>query len=347
MNKIVIILTENCNANCEYCYVNKRKRTTTKENIAKCLLFLKKVSNPEMNVQIILSGGEPFLEYGLIKYAVSKSRNFFGDDLSIDIPTNGILLDTAKLEFLKKNKVNLSISIDGLKQQNTNRALNSGGDTFHVLEKKIPLLLKYRDNIRLRITITPKFSASMYKCFVGLYKKGFIKFDVKPAMGRYWSDRHIKNYLINLRKIIYFSHKNNINLKVLSEENATPKKAYRCGSIENEMMVDSDGDIYPCLFFLTFNKKARKKYKLGNVNNKHFHIGNPTVKKLLNFKICHSFKNFCQNCVKSKACSMFCLSVNIKTKKKDKRVAISSFKLERGREFLIKKASFNNKNLFP
>lgn len=104
-----IVLTEKCNLNCSYCYIEQKDNMMSEE------VFLKHFETFSQDYIIDLFGGEPLLNWDLIKFITgkcltsSKSRC-----MGINLYSNGLLLDQEKTDFIKEFDINFFWSYDGL-----------------------------------------------------------------------------------------------------------------------------------------------------------------------------------------------------------------------------------------
>ena len=108
MIQIYFLLSSECNLNCSFCI----RRTAKKEvmPLQNAIKALEKVSSEYSNVQLIISGGEPFLYPNfdeIIEYACTRFR-------SVYINTNGTQCNS-KISFLTRfaDKITVQVSIDG------------------------------------------------------------------------------------------------------------------------------------------------------------------------------------------------------------------------------------------
>lgn len=102
--------------------------------------FIFTQNNWAEKVNIIFIGGEPLLEFPLIKkivlYINQKARQF-DVKLSYDITTNGMLLNEEILAFFKKHKIKFLLSLDGLPScHDTHRKTLAGKGSFWKTAKK-------------------------------------------------------------------------------------------------------------------------------------------------------------------------------------------------------------------
>ena len=111
----------------------------TWETAKKAIDFLREhsVDSPEVNIGFY--GGEPLLEFPLLKKAVEYSeQQFEGKKLTFNITTNGTLLNDEMIYFFQDHDVSLMISLDGPKEINDkNRVFANGKGTFDTVAKQI------------------------------------------------------------------------------------------------------------------------------------------------------------------------------------------------------------------
>ncbi|MBW2977575.1 radical SAM protein [Candidatus Woesearchaeota archaeon] len=248
-NLLVLILTYKCNLGCSYCPTIKANRIM-KWGVAKRSLDLfSKLNSSDLEIKFF--GGEPLLEFELIKKIVKYNKSF-NKNFKYELTTNGILLDKRKIDFLKKNNFELRVSIDGDKKtQLSGRGKNAG----KVLEK---LNEKDKEYVIVNIVISPKNVNKFYDNFKFLYSKGFRKFNLLPALFNDWSARKITEFKRQLTKIIPFVKEKRIYIK--------NKDILKTQYLFNEgIVVDYDGAIYNSNDILI---KYFEKYK-SKLNSKN------------------------------------------------------------------------------
>ena len=121
LNMMILQVTQNCNLRCKYCvysgsYVNRthmNKRMSVETAIAAIKFFYDHSLNSD-SVTIGFYGGEPLLEYELIKQCVAYAEEIFaGKKLSFNMTSNATLLTEESVLFLAAHDFNLTISLDG------------------------------------------------------------------------------------------------------------------------------------------------------------------------------------------------------------------------------------------
>lgn len=176
-------ITENCNMRCKYCiysgqYYLARTHSCAKMNIKTALnaidFFFAHNKKRVDNVAITFFGGEPLLNFKLIKqcveYARDKNRRQ-KQKLEFSITTNGTLLNDNTIDFLKREKIILGISIDGPKEiHDCNRVFKNGQGTFDLIMKNILNIKKrypqyYDQFVSFIVTIAPPFELLKREAF--------------------------------------------------------------------------------------------------------------------------------------------------------------------------------------
>lgn len=260
ISRLFLVLTLDCNMECSYCYVNKKKEKMSIETAKKAidLLFNAKGDNKT----IVFFGGEPLLEKGLIKdtvvYSRKKSRES-GKSLSLMVETNGIFLDDEILTFFEKNKVKVSVSFDGKFHDNF-RKLKGGIPSSRHVESSLEKIKSYPFLMReLRVIITSA-GDGLFDSVTSLHRKGFSKFRLNIVY-EMMDDPKIENLRSEMKKIsIYAETNRDISLAgEPPEENAD----FNCG-ISSSMLVRCDGTVVPCEAFIN---SANSMHVLGSINN--------------------------------------------------------------------------------
>lgn len=157
VEKITLQVTRQCNLRCDYCaysggYYNRFHENTrmTLETAKKSIDFLIEHSSDNDLVNIGFYGGEPLIEFELIKqciaYAEAKSH---GKKLYFSITTNGTLLED-KLDYFNSHDIYITISLDGPREihDQTRRTCNNEGSydkvmhVLHIINNQYPQLFK-------------------------------------------------------------------------------------------------------------------------------------------------------------------------------------------------------------
>lgn len=126
LDTICLQVTQNCNLRCEYCVYsetnNEKQRShssgrMSEETMRKAIDFLHARSRYAKNIIVSFYGGEPLLEFPLIKKGIAYAEERFeGRSLTFNITTNGTLLVPEVADHLFAHNTHLTISLDGPKE---------------------------------------------------------------------------------------------------------------------------------------------------------------------------------------------------------------------------------------
>ena len=115
---VSIFPTNKCNAKCDYCFEKGIKQVDmTMETAEQTISFIKKIY-PEKNLQIMWFGGEPLLNFEIIKQ-ITLALKEYGYELTTHVTTNGSLLTQEMIDFFKKHysKISFQITIDDINEK--------------------------------------------------------------------------------------------------------------------------------------------------------------------------------------------------------------------------------------
>ncbi len=151
LQTLVLHVTEACNLGCLYCYHGpcgqpagpKRSMRLPVARKAVDFLFAHCADLPE--VVVVFFGGEPFLNFGLIRDVVGYAREKAaakGQRVQFAVTTNGTLLTPEIIDFIHANQVGVTVSLDGFERiQDRYRPFPDGGPSYRVILPGVRRLL--------------------------------------------------------------------------------------------------------------------------------------------------------------------------------------------------------------
>lgn len=321
-------VTDDCNFNCQYCFVKQKPNYMTfqvADDAVKWLLSNKNQNDNFSQYQITFFGGEPTLQWeNIIVPLVEKYPK-----INYSITTNGYLLNTNKIDFLKKHNFSVLLSMDGNKQtQEINRKKNS----FDKINSIIPYLIQKLPNSGYRGTIIPKTCQYTFENLNYVQSQGFKQCYFTIDIFNTWTEQNKKDLELELKKftlayidsfvnnkfLINFTPLTNMIITIIKKELGINIESAHCGLGEGYCSIDSKGDIYTCQAIVT-NDKYNSIFEIGNIyqgietqkhkilkehNSKNFFKENPQCSDcLLNFycknNMCITNNYICnQNCIK-------------------------------------------------
>ncbi|MFH0805268.1 MAG: radical SAM protein [Patescibacteria group bacterium] len=190
-------VTNNCNLDCDYCYITnkKDKRSMTIETAN---LFLSKLENTVKQhnlkfIQIKFAGGEPTMNKKVIIFIADEVQKRFVDNgifIQLRLITNGTLLDSKWIKLLKTYSIGFCISLDGVRKWNdATRPYKNGAGSFKQIHKNLKMCMEEglqpgilttitEENIegipllsRFLIDLNLRFRYAVYRDNSGNYKK--------------------------------------------------------------------------------------------------------------------------------------------------------------------------------
>lgn len=165
LSSVVLQLTQSCNFRCIYCpYTQENSLTRNHEDnymsweVAKQTIdFLHQHSVDSNYVSINFYGGEPLLQFDLIKKCVEYCHKAFnGKEHIFGITTNGTLLTDEICKYMEKESFSILVSLDGIKSTNDkNRKFkfNSEKSTFDKVIKKLRYINDHYPKLFKKVSI--------------------------------------------------------------------------------------------------------------------------------------------------------------------------------------------------
>jgi uncharacterized protein len=271
VNTIDLFLSQICNLSCIYCF-ERNNESLSGNNIKfmdsktaeRSIDFLINISNDNNNLHVCFFGGEPLLNFKILKHTVLYAERL-GDILNkkffFSLTTNATLLRDEVISFLIKHKIRILISLDGdLQTHNANRPFSNGTGSYSQIIKNLKKLRKNKFDYSARATVTLKDINNINSNYKHLLSLGFNNIHFEHALGKNGnfqinSDIDIevikKQYYLIAKKIIS-------NYKSGRKFSFTPitksigniisglKMNYSCFIGRGYLAIDVDGDIYLC-----------------------------------------------------------------------------------------------------
>ena len=320
-----LLISQDCNLRCEYCFASTgdfglgRKLMDFKTG-KKAIDFLLENSGDRENLELDFFGGEPLMNFDVVKqivvYARSKEKEY-NKNFRFTVTTNGILLDDDKIDFINKEMSNVVLSIDGRKEVNDNvrKRLDGTGCYDKIIERfKVLVDKRQHQNYYVRGTFT-KYNLDFAKDVFHLYEQGFDQISVEPVVSEAKmpyaiTERDLPKVFSEYEKLseqIIESDKNGKHFNFfhfmldLDQGPCAIKRLRGCGCGNEYVAINPDGDIYPCHQFVGI-----EEWKMGNLMDGTF----DTQKKKY-FADAHIYsKTDCRKCWARFYCSGGCNANN-------------------------------------
>ena len=158
-------IAHDCNLACKYCFAEEgeyhgRRELMSFEVGKKALDFLVKNSGNRVNLEVDFFGGEPLMNWEVVKQLVEYGRSLekpYNKKFRFTLTTNGVLLNDEIMEYLNKEMSNVVISLDGRKEVNDRmRPFRNGKGSYDLIVPKFKKLAESRNqtNYYIRGTFT-------------------------------------------------------------------------------------------------------------------------------------------------------------------------------------------------
>lgn len=310
-----------CNLNCAYCFASQGKyhgeRALMSFEVGKQALdFLMEHSGTRRNLEVDFFGGEPLMNWDVVKRLVEYARSVEKErnkNFRFTLTTNGVLIDDDVIEFANKEMSNVVLSLDGRKEINDRTRVDyAGNGSYDKIVPKFQKLVKARGgkNYYMRGTFThanPDFTNDVFH----MADLGFTELSMEPVVCKVDDPAALTKEDIEVVKQQYEILAKDM---LRREKDGKPitfyhymidltggpciyKRISGCGSGTEYMAVTPWGDLYPCHQFV-----GDDKFKLGDV----WHgVTNDTLRD--DFRSCNVYaRKECSDCWAKLYCSGGC-----------------------------------------
>ena len=310
-----------CNLNCAYCFASQGKyhgdRALMSFEVGKRALdFLIEHSGHRTNLEVDFFGGEPLMNWDVVKRLVAYGREqekLHNKKFRFTLTTNGMLIDDDVIEFANKEMHNVVLSLDGRKEVHDRlRKTASGKGSYDIIVPKFQKLVESRGGkgYYVRGTFTHN-NVEFTKDLFHMADLGFTELSMEPVVcapdepyALTEEDKQVlyDQYELLAKEMIRRKKAGNgftfyhymIDLK------AGPcvyKRISGCGSGTEYLAVTPWGELYPCHQFV-----GDPKYSMGDVWKG---VTNTALRD--EFKLCNAYaRPGCRDCWARMYCSGGC-----------------------------------------
>lgn len=310
-----------CNLNCSYCFASQGKyhgdRDVMSLDVGKRALdFLIENSGTRTNLEVDFFGGEPLMNFDVVKELVAYARireKETGKNFRFTLTTNGVLVDDDVIDFANREMSNVVLSLDGRKEVHDRFRVDFAGQgSWDKIVPKFQKFVKSRNNKNyyMRGTFThanPDFLEDIRE----MLSLGFTELSMEPVV---CADTDSSALTEADLPIVFEQYEKLAELMLERHRAGKPftfyhymidlkggpciyKRVSGCGSGTEYMAVTPWGDLYPCHQFV-----GEEQFKLGDIWT------GVTNKKVLNdFASCNVYSRpECEDCWAKLYCSGGC-----------------------------------------
>ncbi len=279
-------IAHTCNLNCSYCFASQGKyhgqRAVMSFEVGKqALVFLIANSQGRRNLEVDFFGGEPLMNFDVVKQLVAYARSRekeCGKNFRFTLTTNGVLIDDDVIDFANREMSNVVLSLDGRKEVHDRfRVDHAGKGSWEQIVPKFQKLVQAREgkNYYMRGTFThanPDFVADIRT----MLDLGFTELSMEPVV---CAPDDPSALTAEDLPIVLQQYEELAQLMLERRRAGRPftfyhymidlkggpciyKRVSGCGSGTEYMAVTPWGDLYPCHQFV-----GEEAFKLGDVYN--------------------------------------------------------------------------------
>lgn len=317
-------VSHDCNLKCKYCFASQGDFGGEKEMMSfevgkKAIDYLIANSGNRRNLEIDFFGGEPLMNFDVVKELVAYGRKVEkenGKNIRFTITTNGVLLDDDKIDYINEHMHNVVLSLDGRQEINDNMrpTVNDKG-SYDVIMPKFKKLVDKRPKDKyyyIRGTFT-RDNLDFSEDVLHFANEGFKLTSVEPVVGDESNpyalrEEDMDKVFAEYEKLAKQYAKRKLDgedftffhfVVDLNQGPCVIKRITGCGAGNEYLAVTPNGDIYPCHQFV-----GNDDFKLANILDDEVVI----PKEISNmFRDAHVYsKEDCKTCWNKFYCSGGC-----------------------------------------
>ncbi|MBQ4155863.1 MAG: thioether cross-link-forming SCIFF peptide maturase, partial [Clostridia bacterium] len=314
-------IAHSCNLNCSYCFAAQGKyhgadSLMSYETGKRALDFLIENSGDRHNLEVDFFGGEPLLNFPVVKRLVNYARSIekqHNKNFRFTLTTNGVLIDEDVIDFCNKEMDNVVLSLDGRREKHDffRKDLAGNGSYDKILPKFKEFVEKRGDkSYYMRGTFTHN-NVDFTEDIFHMADLGFKELSMEPVVCKpdeeyalTYEDlpKVLEQYEILAKEMIKRRRAGNgftfyHYMLDLTSGPCIYKRITGCGSGTEYMAVTPQGELYPCHQFV-----GDENYKLGDI-----FTGVTNKQKVDEFKLCNAYaKEECKDCFARLYCSGGC-----------------------------------------
>jgi len=321
LKALCLHVAHDCNLACTYCFAGEGeyhgpRGLMSYETGKRALDFLLENSGKRHNLEVDFFGGEPLMNWEVVKQLVAYGRSKeeeYNKKFRFTVTTNGVLLNDEIIDFCNKEMGNVVLSLDGRRQVNDRmRKSRNGKGSYDLIVPKFQDFVKKRGDgeYYMRGTYT-HYNTDFLSDLLHMADLGFTELSVEPVVAPPEADYALKEEDLP----VILEQYDELAKEMIRRERegrgftfyhymidleggpCIVKRVSGCGVGTEYMAVTPEGDLYPCHQFV-----GEEKYKLGNVWDG---VTRPEVRE--EFQLCNVYAHEeCKDCFAKMYCSGGC-----------------------------------------
>lgn len=277
--KYVLCITQRCNLACTYCYIGKNSSRMSLSTAAKIVDFMYANTPEEERIDVAFFGGEPLLEFGLIRSITNLIENhpeYDSERLELSIVTNGTIFSDEIARFVRQHNMVFGISCDGTPEiQDHFRRFVDNRPSSGVVEETIVAAVASLPSVMVNSVHHPDTLIHMPVAVDYFFSLGLRRIHLNPDYSARWTSRNIRHLpgvyaAIGQQFVDYYLRETPCYISLIDSKIAVILRggyqaAERCRMGRGEYAFSPNGNIYPCERLIQDGEE--NQHTIGNIDS--------------------------------------------------------------------------------
>lgn len=284
ITKAIIMLTNQCNLKCSYCFESHNSCHMSLETAKQIAQFLSNNCTGHQIAHITFFGGEPMLYFDKTIVPLVEWIQETNLPITYSMTTNGTLLNKENLSFLKDYNIRFMLSFDGVAQDN-NRIMKSKKSSYNTILNSWNDIQANQLCSMVRSTVTKDTLSSLYNNIKLMEQLQVKNYHVLPNLWEEWTEQDlavlqsqlqlyeeyiIENFEENKLPLLFSDYGHSF-WRIAATTSVSDRRSNfqclpenRCGmGVKGSCSIDTHGDIYGCHHITPLTRDS--EWYLGNV----------------------------------------------------------------------------------
>ncbi len=249
IRSLTLVVTEDCNFACSYCYKKKNQNRMTSATAKKALSFFLPFLTDSYDLNFY--GGEPLLCFDLIKETLSflsENNGEYGKKPQYSLTTNGSLITQDILQTLEAHGFSVVFSFDGYAQE-IHRKKGSFDQAVSNIEK---ILRCSNTKLEINSVFTPTTVGRISDSMAFIIGLGAKNINLSLSRIQSWDNHsleHLKEEMAALKKVLVAHYRKTQEIPVLGFRKRDDTGYFYCAGGQDRMAVTSEEHVWGCDLF--------------------------------------------------------------------------------------------------
>lgn len=258
--KCTLCVTLQCNLRCAYCYISKKHSVMSLDTAKRIVDFVFRSSRPDESINFGFFGGEPLLEFDLIRSIVSlvtAHPRFSAESVNFSLVSNGTIFDEQIADFILNHDLSFCVSSDGPPAvHDLARCFSDGTSSAYVVDRTIRRAVEVLPSLLVNSVYTPATLECLPEIVAYHAGRGVRRIFLSPDYSASWPERLLQRIpdiygRIAERYVASYREGRPVFINLIDNKIAAmlrggflPEERCRMGSAE--LAFGPSGNIYPC-----------------------------------------------------------------------------------------------------